>query len=755
MHTHTTVTWADKTAAVQNDTASSLTASMTKYLFPESELSRPCIVMPDAYRGGPETAAAFRQNEHYCIAGFDKAESWKVVNASKGLSAHRAVDSKRQSDVLVVEYDSSGHEGSRRQDIRLTSPAIGEQKFDFIQSVRLWIRGNGSYDQVRVFVADRTGEMFTHARPLILNFEQWALEELSFASGHTLSHGGNADGVMDPPLTVREVLIKPSGAARNPEIRFDRLSVIGASITSSEKIPPRSINGAPPATIRIDASRPVGHLPLLPSSIDSVRTVVTNSSKDSAKVLVTMQLHRVFGDTQTSQSTIFIGPGGRETAAFPTEFSIPGWYRAVICARVASKAEPVCLTDDYLVWRQSGNEEFDNPMTFFGAMTPADRFMKNLHSDLALMKQAGVRVLRFPFRWTLIEPEPGQYSWDLYDQIFAACRSSGITPQPIVLQTPVWARRKVSAAGITSEYKLSFLPPRNFNDFKSFVSQAARRYAKYSPYWEIWNEPYARQYWLEGTKEDYISLLRAGHEGIKSVDAGARVLSAGTWGVSGYPREFTRHLIENGSRYFDIFAVHSHGSVLRLFTDLGDVEALWQGHKQKKPFWLNETGVTVDPARADGELVRASETVKKMTVARARGVENFGWFVFRNNPESSLSPFDNYPVMDANDKPRPVILAYNNVVRWLRNTQTAESAVKASHDYESYTFRGANRRVTVVWAQDPETSKKINRTISRELSRIELYDLFGGSPPFSVDGSIVTFKLTGYPLFFVETKPSN
>jgi hypothetical protein len=206
--------------------------------------------------------------------------------------------------------------------------------------------------------------------------------------------------------------------------------------------------------------------------------------------------------------------------------------------------------------------------------------------------------------------------------------------------------------------------------------------------------------------------------------------------------------MEQGRNYFDILAAHSHGGVHRLNRDLDDFDRLWARAKDRPPIWLNETGITVDPRRADGELIKAAETVKKIVVARARGVENYGWFVFRNRPNSYRSPYDNYSAMDENGGPRPALLAYNNAIRWLRKTRV-ERVVSDAPGYVAYEFRGDGRKLLVAWGNDPEVVTPLTRLPAWAAGGVDVYNIFGGPVAARAESTPLTILLTGNPVFLV------
>jgi len=428
------------------------------------------------------------------------------------------------------------------------------------------------------------------------------------------------------------------------------------------------------------------------------------------------------------------------------KFVEPGYYVFKVLALDSHGSTDACEIQSYLSWTPSGNVTKDSPAHFFGLMASFDRFMNRLNDDLDLAQMAGVRTVRFPFRWPTIEPEKGKYSWSTYDKIFAAVGAHNMTPQPMVFQTPAWARR-ISLAMVPGRYRPEFNLPRNPGDLAKTLGVAAQRYSRYKPYWEIWNEPHAPQYWIGGTAEDYVKLLRATYPAIKAADPTAQVLNGGLGVLIGATSQFASTLFERGGNYFDIFAIHSHGGVENLETTLDSVRDKKQTYLTNKPIWVNESGISVDPNDAEAELTRAAEITKKLVVARHYGVENFALFILRNGPESYSSAADNFAVVDSNGEPRPVLLAYNNAVKLLIDSNPFNIELQKNSDH-AYAFKSGNRVVIAAWGDESGESASIRIPLSGFRGNAQIYDMFGAMRNIEV-GKELSIRVSKYPVYVV------
>jgi hypothetical protein len=163
--------------------------------------------------------------------------------------------------------------------------------------------------------------------------------------------------------------------------------------------------------------------------------------------------------------------------------------------------------------------------------------------------------------------------------------------------------------------------------------------------------------------------------------------------------------------------------------------------------------MAVDPRRTDGELVRAAETVKKMVVARARGVENFGWFIFKHTSNSYNSPYNNYSSLNEDGTPRPVLLAYNNTNRWLRNSVIKEIPVENPRTTAYEADNGINK-IFIAWSNDPEVVISFSQLPDWVSNGADIYDMFGGPASATVTRNPLTINLSGNPVFFVSKNTS-
>jgi hypothetical protein len=213
-------------------------------------------------------------------------------------------------------------------------------------------------------------------------------------------------------------------------------------------------------------------------------------------------------------------------------------------------------------------------------------------------KEMGVKWMRIPFSWVVIQPAANRFDWSAYDRIVDACQKDGIEilatlgghfDRPAV---PVWAGATLSeivVGGTTQEANPALL--------EAFVRALAERYKGKIHYYEILNEPKWQH--KELTVRAYVErILRPSYRIIKSVDPQAMVLPCAYNQLPpiGNPEDFW----DLARGYYDIGNLHVYEDFKHFRTDTTaekeefDVREFRAEMKDRgegnKPFWLTEIG---------------------------------------------------------------------------------------------------------------------------------------------------------------------
>jgi hypothetical protein len=225
------------------------------------------------------------------------------------------------------------------------------------------------------------------------------------------------------------------------------------------------------------------------------------------------------------------------------------------------------------------------------------RSLEEVRRDLAVLRAAGVDVLRVSMGWDGLEPEKDRYDFAFWDAfVDVAVRTFGIRLIPYVAYTPRW-----DSDGTPEAFWKT--PPRDTAEFAEIMGLLAARYRGRIHSWELWNEPDNRDYWL-GSAAEYAALLAAGSAAVRRAAPEARVVSGGLAG--GVP--FLRELFdEHGSaEHVDIVNLHAYYETwnpnpLEVLPEyLDEVSAIVRRHGGRQALWLAEVGYSDFRAPAGG-----------------------------------------------------------------------------------------------------------------------------------------------------------
>jgi len=295
---------------------------------------------------------------------------------------------------------------------------------------------------------------------------------------------------------------------------------------------------------------------------------------------------------------------------------------------------------------------------------------------LALIEAAGLRWVRQSFPWAEIEPQPGWYCWQPWDELVSAMRAHHLTIIAVLDTSPPWARRDPKGQN-------PYTPPQEVADYGRFVRAFAGRYGEQIDYYQIWDEPNLAAHWGDSYVDAtaYVALLREGYAQLKAADAVSYVLSAG---LAPTTEEGPLNLNEvaflqglyaaGGQPYFDILAAKPYGfwsgpydrrenvavlnfsrlALLRqVMADAGDEEkAIWAvefGWNALPPDWTGRPS----PWGTDAEERQAQRTVE----AIQRAQDEWPWLGVMLLPEfqpaaEAEDPRWGFALVDRHGEPR-------------------------------------------------------------------------------------------------------
>jgi len=241
--------------------------------------------------------------------------------------------------------------------------------------------------------------------------------------------------------------------------------------------------------------------------------------------------------------------------------------------------------------------------------------------------------------------------------------------------SPRWASMRPNEASTYQPGNAA--PPRDINQWRTYVRTVATRYKGRIRQYEIWNEPNLKMFWT-GTVEQMLNLTREASEIIHSVDPNAIVVSPSATTVSGVTW-LSEFLAMGGGRYVDVIGYHFYVMPQppeAMVPLIQRVKQTMQDHGVgAKPLWNTETGWALPKPFPSDELA-AGYLTRAMILAWSAGVERFYWYSWDNH---------NWVTIQTTEKDNrtltPAGKAYENAYKWIIGSVLKECTQDSKHTW--------------------------------------------------------------------------
>lgn len=416
---------------------------------------------------------------------------------------------------------------------------------------------------------------------------------------------------------------------------------------------------------------------------------VRNALGSSVGVGATLVVRSVAGEE------VFSGKAHATVAAFGKEtvaFSLPALPVGAYEARLELEAGDLSISydDTFGVFTPNGGRVNRKPMWFgIQDLTAWQGEGENrLHMDW--MKQIGFDINRPGMT-------AGRFSQEVplshagWRNLLQPFEEAGIDSVLMYFETP---------PSLTGEKKDIRAAPTDLDAFEKYAAEVGAFFGKEFPrvrYIEFWNEPDLD--FFHGTIGEYWGMFRAFSRGVRS---SAPWIKIGTGGSSvKHPREkagFSESLYsENGDSY-DVAIFHAHGT-LGAYVERQEMVEAWQRKGGlEKPFANTESGERsgYDPR---GRAEQATTLVKKMAYSKSRPRSEFHiWFTLQDYWDMDPAADDSFGLVTSDNRAKPSLVAYNELIRQLANTEPAPTPALPSEITGHAFVRDDGRHVLVCWA---------------------------------------------------------
>lgn len=268
-------------------------------------------------------------------------------------------------------------------------------------------------------------------------------------------------------------------------------------------------------------------------------------------------------------------------------------------------------------------------------------------------------------------------------------------------------------------------PPRNLQDFGTFVRTLVNRYRNQVSHWQIWDGPNNLSN-FDGTASMYCDVLKTAYVAVKQADPNARVVFGGLDGVD---LRFVEGCYEQGIRdYFDIMAVN-------LITDSGDfddsvVEDMDQLHElmlnngDDKEIWITDVWTRQTGSTEEDQAIYLAQSLVTTLALKPKHVSKYFWrsFVDTNGSDEGLVRQDG--------SRKPAYEAYETVLNHLSDTRIT-GTFDLGQGVRNYLFHRKDKNILVLWSEDNQARSAVVPIFAKSVKA------------HSIDGTFRTLTFSG------------
>ena len=364
--------------------------------------------------------------------------------------------------------------------------------------------------------------------------------------------------------------------------------------------------------------------------------------------------------------------------------------------------------------------------------------------------EAGVKWIREDFLWENIEPTKGNFDFSGYDERVDKALAEGFNIIGICAYNNPWSSGD-SAPHTEQQYQ----------DYANYVSALVQRYRGKIRYWEIWNEPDARDFWRPIPDPiDYTNLLKYAYTAAKEADPSVRIIGLG--GVDSGNIEYIRTVFQNGGlNYMDILSLHTYCDpeiyeTSPQYLSMEIIKNLLSEYDSNIPIWVTEVGYSTY-SKGVNEDRQAELLVRVYISLLSEGVENIIWY--RLIDEQNAPPDDrefHFGILNSDSTPRKSYYSYKNMATLLEGYRFSKE-YNIGEDCKAVLFkRGMNEKILVLWTYGEKIDERGNiiskyeKNISLKIKGdiVNVIDIYGQNvQSWKIKNSILTIKINDSPVY--------
>lgn len=296
--------------------------------------------------------------------------------------------------------------------------------------------------------------------------------------------------------------------------------------------------------------------------------------------------------------------------------------------------------------------------------------------------------------WDAVNPAPGTFAWAPLDRFVTDSLSRGVELVYVFGPVPLWASSRPTAACGEAPRGSCHAP--DLSAWTEFVTQVTKRYKGRIKYWELWNEPDAKNFW-GGTHAEMVEMARRAYPIIKA--AGGIVLSPSPQGKMG-PAWMEDYLAAGGAPFADINAFHAYlyDAPEALLPLVAAYRSLFARYEiGQRPLWDTEHSWGEPDSPFGGDADQQSAWLARFQILSvATGIDRSIWYGWHHDGWGTLFRKKTRTLLKTG-------VAYNQLYDWLVNTSLGPCRQTGSL-YECPIVREDGSEARAVWSTGTETS---------------------------------------------------
>ena len=350
-----------------------------------------------------------------------------------------------------------------------------------------------------------------------------------------------------------------------------------------------------------------------------------------------------------------------------------------------------------------------------------------------MLRDAGVRWLRYFPEWQTIQPRQGAWNWEPADRMAVNARENGIQLTGLFCYFAPWA----SADGGTRRG-----PVKDMQYWRDYVRACVSRYKNDIRHWEVWNEFNGSFYQGIDKPREYADLTVAAYEEAKKADPNAMIGMS----VANFDVGFLDAAVKAGAAdHFDFVCVHPYENAGALMAGgesgylslAGSLRRMLKANNQREdiPLWITEVGYQAPVAPdAVADAAQAENLAKVYVLSMAQGFERVCWFEARG---PAYGHGTDHGIIRQDWTPRPAYTALQTLTRTLGDNPAYAGWLKIDKDGYGFVFENAGKSALVAW-MPPEGAAEVKFD-----GAVRILDLAGRATDLAAGAS---FKLTRMPV---------